>query len=325
MVEARYYRKEGNFVICEICPNLCKIAEDKLGRCLGRKNIGGKLYALNYGEVVSMAIDPMEKKPLYHFYPGEEIFSVATYGCNLLCPFCQNWEISQRRAPAKYFTPENLIKEIKKHGLKFIAYTYTEPLIWFEYLSDVMKLARRAGVKNVLVTNGMINEEPLKEILPDIDAMNIDLKSIRADFYQDFIKGDLPTVLNTIRIAKKSCHIELTNLLIPGKNDSEEDIRDLVDFVADLGKETVLHFSRYFPHYKISIPPTPTETLKIAYKIGKEKLYYIYVGNIAGFNNNTICPGCGNLLVARDYYYTRIIGINNQRCSVCQRPVDFLL
>ncbi len=325
MVEARYYKREGKFLRCELCPNFCLIAEDKVGRCLGRKNIGGKLYALNYGAVVSMGVDPMEKKPLYHFYPGEEIFSVATYGCNLLCPFCQNWEISQKYQPARYFTPENLVKEAKNSNANFIAYTYTEPIIWFEYLLDVMKLAQAKGIKNVLVTNGMINEEPLKEILPYVDAMNIDLKSIREEFYKEFIKGDLNTVLNTIRIAKKSCHIELTNLLIPGKNTSEEEIRDLVNFVADLGKETVLHFSRYFPHYKISIPPTSVETLKKAERIGKEKLYYVYVGNIAGFNNNTVCPQCGNLLVVRDYFSAKIIGINNKRCSVCQRPVDFLL
>ena len=325
MVEARYYRREGDYLICELCPNFCKIAEDKVGRCLGRKNIGGKLYAINYGEVVSMAIDPMEKKPLYHFYPGEEIFSVATYGCNLLCPFCQNWEISQKRSPSRYLSPENLIEEAKKHFTKFIAYTYTEPVIWFEYLLAVTKLAHEAGIKNVLVTNGMINEDPLRELLPHIDAMNIDLKSIRDEFYSNFIKGNLGTVLNTIRIAKKSCHIELTNLLIPGKNDKKEDIADLVDFVSELGKETVLHFSRYFPHYKLSLPPTPIETLRLAYKIGKEKLYYVYVGNVSGFDNHTVCPGCGNLLVVRDYFRAEIIGIKNRACARCGRKVDLIL
>ena len=271
-----------------------------------------------------MAIDPMEKKPLYHFYPGEEIFSVATYGCNLLCPFCQNWEISQRRTPARYFSPQALIEEAKKHFAQFIAYTYTEPLIWFEYLLSVTKLARDVGIKNVLVTNGMINEEPLKELLPYIDAMNIDLKSIREDFYADFIKGDLKTVLATIRLAKKSCHIELTNLLIPGKNDKMEDIGDLVDFVSGLGKETVLHFSRYFPHYKFSIPPTPIETLRMADKIGKEKLYYVYVGNVSGFNNNTICPACGNLLIVRDYFRVELVGIKDKVCRQCGRKVDVI-
>ncbi len=325
MVEAKYYKKEGEFIVCQLCPNFCRIGEGKVGRCLGRKNIGGKLFALNYGEVVSMAIDPMEKKPLYHFYPGEEIFSVATYGCNLLCPFCQNWEISQRKVSGRYFSPESLIEEAERYESKFIAYTYTEPVIWFEYLWDVMKLAKEKGMKNVLVTNGMVNEEPLKEILPYIDAMNIDLKSIRKDFYRDFLKGDLETVLNTIRWAKRFCHIEITNLLIPGKNDKEEEIGELVEFVSSLGKETVLHFSRYFPHYKIDLPPTPIRTLEMAYKIGKEKLYYVYVGNVSGFNNNTVCPACGNLLIVRDYFRAEVIGIKDKACSRCGRRVDLIL
>ncbi len=325
MVEARYYQKEEDFLICQLCPNRCRIKQDKVGRCLGRKNIGGKLFAINYGQVVSVGVDPIEKKPLYHFYPGEEIFSVATYGCNLLCPFCQNWEISQREALARYFAPKDLLAEAQKSETKFIAYTYTEPLIWFEYLLDVTKLTREAGLKNVLVTNGMIEEEPLRELLPYIDALNIDLKSIRPEFYQRFIKGDLSTVLKTVRIAKEFCHIELTNLLIPGKNDSESEIRDLVNFVAGLGQETVLHFSRYFPHYQTNLPPTPIETLKMAQKIAQEKLSYVYVGNVSGFNNNTICPACGNLLVVRNYFSAQVVGIKDKSCGRCGRKVDIIL
>ncbi len=216
--EAKYWRTgEGRRVECFLCPNCCLIGPGKRGRCLGRKNIDGRLFAVNYGEIVSMAVDPIEKKPLYHFYPGADIFSVATYGCNLLCPFCQNWEISQKVAPTRFVSPEELVAQVQEQGLALIAYTYTEPLVWFEYLLDTGRLMHRAGIKNVLVTNGMVNPEPLQELLPLIDAMNIDLKSIRPEFYRDVLKGDLPTVLNTIRMARQVCHIELTTLLIPGK------------------------------------------------------------------------------------------------------------
>ncbi len=327
LVEAKYYTKEKDKIKCLICPNYCIIAEGKVGRCLGRKNISGKLYAINYGEVVSIAIDPIEKKPLYHFYPGSKILSVATYGCNLLCPFCQNWEISKQTVPSRHIDPKSLLAIAQRPDSIGISYTYTEPLIWFEYLLDVCPLVKKAGLQNVLVTNGMINEEPLRELLPYIDAMNIDLKSIKPDFYDEFIKGDLPTVLNTIKIAKTACHIELTNLVIPTKNDSIAEITELVDFVATLGRDTVLHFSRYFPNYKLNIPPTPTETLIQAYEIAKKKLDYVYIGNVHNLvnGNNTYCPKCSNLLVARGYFSAKIVGIKDGSCSRCGRKVDIVM
>jgi pyruvate formate lyase activating enzyme len=327
LVEAKYYTKEKDKLKCNICPNYCIIGEGKVGRCLGRKNISGKLYAINYGEVVSMAMDPIEKKPLYHFYPGSKILSVATYGCNLLCPFCQNWEISHQTVPSRYIEPKSLLEIAKRPDSIGISYTYTEPLIWFEYLMDICPLAKKAGLKNVLVTNGMVNEAPLRELLPYIDAMNIDLKSIKPEFYDDFIKGDLPTVLNTIRISKPACHIELTNLLIPTKNDSIEELTELVDFVASVGKDTVLHFSRYFPNYKLDIAPTPTETLIKAYEIAKKKLDYVYIGNVTGLTegNNTHCPKCSNLLVAREYFTAKIKGIKDGACNQCRRKVDIVM
>lgn len=325
--EARYYTQAKDKLKCLLCPNYCIIGEGKLGRCFGRKSIKGKLYAVNYGEVVSIALDPIEKKPLYHFYPGSKILSVATYGCNLLCPFCQNWEISHQVVPSQYYDPKSLLAVAKLQASIGISYTYTEPLIWFEYLMDVCPLVRQAGLKNVLVTNGMINEEPLKELLPYIDAMNIDLKSIRPEFYQDFIKGNLATVLNTIRITKPVCHIELTNLIIPTKNDSEEELNELVDFVASLGKDTVLHFSRYFPHYQCFLPPTPTETLFRAYAIAKKRLNYVYIGNVAGLasGNNTYCPNCSNLLVSRGYFSAKIEGIKDGVCNRCGRKADIIM
>ncbi|MEO0091622.1 MAG: AmmeMemoRadiSam system radical SAM enzyme [candidate division WOR-3 bacterium] len=321
LTEAKYYKKikraEKELIQCELCPNFCIIAEGKVGLCLGRKNIEGKLYAINYGEVISMALDPIEKKPLYHYFPGSQIFSVATYGCNLRCPFCQNWEISQQRIDGRYISPQQLIKIAQEYPTVGIAYTYTEPLIWFEYLLDVTKLARKHGLKNVLVTNGMINPEPFQELLPWIDALNIDLKSSDESFYQEFVKGNLSAVKKTIELAKKHCHTELTNLIIPTKNDSKESLENLVNYVASLGKDTVLHFSRYFPNYQLDIPMTPAEKLKQALLIAKEKLDYVYVGNILGFDNNTYCPNCKNLLIDRDYFTAKIVGIEDSQCKRC--------
>jgi len=327
MVAARYSAKEGAMVRCRLCPNYCLIGEGKLGRCLGRRNTGGRLYALNYGQVVSMAMDPIEKKPLYHFHPGTDILSIATYGCNLMCPFCQNCEISQEVAPSRYVPPEELVKTAQQSGGIGVAFTYTEPLIWFEYLADVCPQLRKAGLLTVLVTNGMVNKEPLAELLPYIDAMNIDLKSIRPKFYSDYIKGDLPTVLETIKQARKACHVELTTLLIPGRNDSDAEIAELVDFVASLGRDTVLHFSRYFPRHRATEPETPEATLLAAGEIAREKLDYVYLGNVrAGpLFCDTRCPACGNVLVERSGYRGRVYGVKEGACSSCGRTADIVL
>lgn len=326
MKEARYYKKTTKagkeMLQCELCPNFCVIAEGKVGSCLGRKNIDGKLYAINYGQVVSIAMDPIEKKPLYHYFPGAPIFSVATYGCNLQCPFCQNWEISQEKAESKYYSPEELVKTALTYPTIGIAYTFTEPLIWFEYLFDVMKIARKSGLKNVLVTNGMINPKPLNKLIPLTDALNIDLKSIREDFYKGFVKGDLKSVKHTIETTKKFCHIELTNLIIPTKNDSKEDISDLVDYCASLGRDTVLHFTRYFPYHKIDFPHTPEKTLLLAMEIARKKLDYVYLGNIGGHDNNSYCPKCKNLLVNRGYFNTIATGLkDNNICNKCGNKI----
>lgn len=325
--EARYYALEDGGVRCFLCPNHCLIAPGKSGRCLGRQNINGKLFATNYGEVVSMAVDPIEKKPLYHFYPGAEIFSVATYGCNLQCPFCQNWEISQERAASRYVEPEELVKMVLQSGCRFIAWTYSEPVIWFEYLLDAGSLTHKAGIKNVLVTNGMINPEPLEELLPIVDAMNIDLKSIRKEFYQNYIHGNLETVLNTIRTARRRCLVELTTLLIPGKNDSAAEIAELTDFVASLGQETVLHLSRFFPRYRVQEPPTSLETLIRAAEIAAKKLDYVYLGNVAIGERfrDTFCPECKAKLVDRSEYRGRVVGVKDGRCQRCGRKVDIVL
>lgn len=326
-VPARFSKPEGEHVRCMLCPNLCLVASGKTGRCLGRKNIDGKLYAVNYGRVVSVAMDPVEKKPLYHFHPGQELLSVATYGCNLLCPFCQNWGISQRVAPTRYIGPEELVKLAREEGAFGVAFTYTEPLIWFEYLIDAGTQLRAAGLATVLVTNGMVNKEPLDELLPLVDAMNVDLKSIRPGFYADYVKGSLDAVLDTIRRARKVCHVELTNLLIPGCNDTDEEMRELVDFVGGLGRDTVLHFSRYFPRHRASAPPTPEARLGRAAEIARERLDYVYLGNVSAEakHRDTFCPQCGRKLVDRSHYTGQVVGIEQGKCVGCGRGADVVL
>jgi pyruvate formate lyase activating enzyme len=281
--EALYYEKtDTQKVHCELCPKECIIAKDKTGFCRARKNINGKLYSLYFGETTSIALDPIEKKPIYHFHPGENILSLGTKGCNFACEFCQNWSISQNPdAITEETTSLEIIRKAKEVGSFGVAYTYNEPFIWFEFVLDTAKLAKGKNLANVLVTNGYVNPQPLEEILPYIDAMNIDLKSMDDSFYRDICKGTLEPVLYTIRRSHKSCHIELTNLVIPTLNDSDDNFIRLVDWVYEnLSPEVPMHFSRYFPCYKMKIPPTPLETLNRAYQIAKKKLKYVYLGNV---------------------------------------------
>ncbi|TET20554.1 MAG: AmmeMemoRadiSam system radical SAM enzyme [Candidatus Cloacimonadota bacterium] len=328
MKEALFYEtiKEKK-TRCTLCIHKCILRPGEVGLCLGRKNIGGKLYAVNYGWTTSLCVDPIEKKPLYHFHPGIEILSIAPNGCNLKCPFCQNAEISQKEIHTSEITPRDVVSLCKKYDSIGVAYTYSEPLIWYEFLLDTGKLVKKAGLKNVLVTNGIIEEEPLKQLLPLIDAFNIDLKSIRETFYRKVVKGDLFTVQRTITMAHKSSHVELTNLLITDLNDSDEDIIDLIDWVYNLDPTIPLHFSRYFPHYKLDNPPTPQERLEFAYRKAKEKLDYVYVGNIhIKDSNNTYCPRCKNLLIERrGYHGARICGLNGTNCSNCGKSITIIL
>lgn len=297
MIEARYYEKlADNKVRCHLCPQECLIRSGRVGICYVRQNIGGSLYALTYGRVAACHLDPIEKKPLYHFYPGKTIFSVSGIGCSLGCPYCQNWELAHpkdkflRQDPqvvVEKTTVELSSQQAVKMALDYrrndnigIAYTYNEPLIWFEYLFDTAKLIRDNNLKNVVVTNGYLNEEPLNELLPYIDAMNIDVKGFTNEFYHR-LGGRLEPVLRLAEKAKKACHIEITNLLIPGWNTDEQQVRELVDWVADsLGADTPLHFSRYFPARKVTLPPTPVAEMEKAKQIGLERLKYVYLGNV---------------------------------------------
>jgi len=280
--EALYWEKSGDKVHCLLCPHDCKIVSGLTGVCGVRRNIDGKLYSLVYGETTSVSLDPIEKKPLYHYHPGENILSLGTKGCNFKCPFCQNWAISQDlEAQTQKITSRWAVDKAKECKSFGIAYTYNEPFIWYEFVLETAKLAKKEGLENVLVTNGYVNAGPLEEMLPFIDAMNIDLKSIDDEFYRKYCKGTLEPVLRTIKRSAKTCHVELTNLVIPGSNDSEEGFIRLVDWIYNnVGAEAPLHFSRYFPCYKLDQPLTPEETLERAYRIAKKKLKNVYLGNI---------------------------------------------
>jgi len=318
---------EGDRVRCRLCPNRCLIADGMRGRCLGRENIGGQLYATNYGEVISAAMDPVEKKPLYHFHPGSEVLSVATYGCNLACPFCQNSEISQHRVPSRYLPPSGLVQLAREHRSGSVAFTYTEPLVWFEYLMDACPALGDSGIGTILVSNGMIEPEPLAELLPYIDAMNVDLKSVRPGFYSDYVKGNLDAVKHTIEAAASRCHLEITNLVIPGRNDSDGEMAELAGFIGGLRRTIPLHISRYFPRYREQERTTPVETLVRLAGIARRQLDYVYLGNILPDPQyrDTHCPRCGNRLVERSGYRGRVIGIDDGRCGSCGRVADIVL
>lgn len=326
--EAKYFQKlAGDKIQCLLCPVRCKLSEGQEGVCFGRKVINGRLIATNYGEAVSVHVDPIEKKPLYHFYPGSMILSVGPNGCNLFCKYCQNWSISKEHQRTLTIMPEELVALAKREKSIGIAYTYSEPLIWFDYLMDICPLAHENHLYNVLVTNGYINPEPLDELLPHIDALNIDVKSMRAEFYRRICKGKLETVRNTVEASVKAGkHVEVTYLIITDLNDSRDEMSELVDWVADLNPKIPLHFSRYFPSYKLDNPATPIDTLKMAYDIAIEKLHYVYIGNAhIEATSDTHCPFCGNLLVNRSGYVTRVTGIDSGHCSKCKKPVDFVL
>jgi len=326
-VEARHYeRLDGGRVRCRLCPRQCVIADGKRGFCGVRANEGGTLRATTYGLVAAAAMDPIEKKPLYHFHPGTSILSLGQAGCSFRCDFCQNWHMLSPHIPMRALSPEDAVQLALRQGSVGIAYTYNEPYVGFEYVVDTARLARRKGLKNVLVTNGYYMPEPFAELAPLTDAMNIDLKSIRNEFYADYCSGELAPVQRTIEAAvEKGIHVELTNLLITGLNDSEGDIRDLVDYVAGIGPDIPLHFSRYHPAYRMNLPPTPTASLRLAYRLGREKLHYVYLGNVVGMEGgDSICPHCGAVLVERLGYSVRIRELKGATCGRCGRQVNFV-
>ncbi len=326
--EAMYYEKLGDGPVrCRLCPHECTIKPGRAGICRQRVNQDGTLVSKIYGRVTSAGMDPIEKKPLYHFHPGEQILSLGTNGCNFACLHCQNWSISQEDSYTNELSPEDAVRLAADSKSFGIAYTYNEPLIWYEFVLDTSKLARGQGLKNVLVTNGFIQPEPLAELLPFIDALNIDLKSIREEFYKEICKGRLGPVLETAKVAKKAAHLEVTNLVIPTHNDSDEDLTDLADWIRDnLGPDTPTHLSAYFPRYRLKAPATSSETLLRAHAIFAARLDHVYVGNMMlDKGTDTLCTNCGATLIERRGYSTRVTGLDGRKCAKCGRALNIVI
>jgi pyruvate formate lyase activating enzyme len=326
-MEARFYTpvEEGK-VKCYLCSHRCIISPGKRGICGVRENRGGKLYTLVYGRAISYNIDPIEKKPLYHFLPGTRSYSIATVGCNFRCLHCQNWEISQmpRERDGEIagldLPPEEVVRQAAQYDCASISYTYTEPTIFAEYAVDCAKLAQKKGIKNVFVTNGYITPEALKEIAPFIDAANIDLKGFTEEFYREVCGATLKPVLESIKLYKElGIWVEVTTLIIPGYNDDEEQLRGIARFIKSVGEEIPWHVTRFHPDYKLmSTPSTPSDTLRKARDIGKEEgLLYIYIGNILGEGENTQCYNCGELLIERHGFDVLKYRIVKGKCPKC--------
>lgn len=326
MEEARFYEKlQDSKVRCHLCPHECMIADGKRGICGVRENQNGILYSLIYEQVSSYGVDPIEKKPLYHFHPGSSAFSVGTVGCNLSCMFCQNWEISQNTVSTYRMTSQEVVTLAQQYHCESIAYTYNEPSVWYEFVYDTADKAKNEGIYNILVTNGFIQEEPLQNLLPLIDALNIDVKAFTEEFYKELCHGKLSPVLKAVEIAKKHTWVEITTLLIPGRNDSDEEIQELIDWVASLGVETPLHFSRYFPHYKLRLPSTPVETLERARSIALEKLRYVYIGNVWGHEaDNTYCYSCKTPVIVRRGFSPSVVRLHDTVCETCGAQIDLV-
>ncbi|KAA0006818.1 MAG: AmmeMemoRadiSam system radical SAM enzyme [Thermoplasmata archaeon] len=329
---AKFWEKKNNVVRCRLCPHNCIIREGKRGVCKVRENRNGKLYTLVYASCSSANVDPIEKKPLFHFYPGSLVYSLSTVGCNLKCLHCQNYAISQITPEEAFLIelpPEKAVGEALKTS-DGIAFTYNEPTIWWEYAYDTSKLAKKHGLYTVFVTNGYINEEPLKEIAPYLDAANVDIKSMDDEFYRRITRARLQPVLQAAKLYKElGIHLEMTYLIIPTKNDAEWQIKKFIEWVLnEFGDEQVVHFTAFYPTYKMMhIPPTPLKTLVKAYEMAKQHgLKYVYLGNVPhGEYENTYCPKCGNLLIERHGFHARIVGLKNGKCSKCGAKIPVIM
>lgn len=323
-IMAAYYIKEGNNIRCTLCPHNCIIAEGRAGICNVRKNTGGSMELLTYGVISGYALDPVEKKPLYHFYPGTNILSIGSYGCNMRCDFCQNYNISQRVASGfiRKTDPDKIINNAQNALNNIgIAFTYNEPVIWFEYIRDIAVKARKKGLRTVMVSNGYVNKEPLEEIISFTDAFNIDLKAFNNNTYLRLTKAKLKPVMETLKIiAKSDRHLEITTLIIPGQNDSEDEMAQETEWIAsELGKDIPFHLSRYYPMYKREDPATPGKKLARLAEIASKSLRYVYIGNLTTENRqDTFCPVCGKLVTKRTGYNVKILNLDQKgNCINC--------
>ncbi|MGE0018162.1 MAG: AmmeMemoRadiSam system radical SAM enzyme [Draconibacterium sp.] len=334
MHEALFYSKlENQTLRCDLCPWFCLLKPGQTGNCKVRSNENGKLFTHVYNKVAAFRIDPIEKKPLYHFHPGKSILSIGEVGCNLHCSFCQNHQISQCLATGfdgfQEITSEQIVAKALKISANIgIAYTYNEPFTFYEFMLETAKLAREKGLKNVVVSNGYINPEPLRKQIPLIDAFNIDLKAFTENFYLKQTKGKLAPVLETLKIiAESPAHLEITNLVIPGLNDDEAEFENMVQWIAEeIGKNVPLHLSRYFPKYKLKTAATPTETMLLLYEIAKKHLNHVYVGNMFDSErSSTFCGHCGEILIRRNAYEVQIQNTREDGCCAsCGTPVKII-
>lgn len=323
------YAHPNNAVKCLLCARECLIETGKRGKCETRINIDGVLKSLVYGRPISVHVDPIEKKPFYHFLPGSRAFSMATSGCPLECGFCQNWQISQS-APEDFRTdfipPETIVNTAGKKRSQVIAFTYNEPTVFTEYLTDIARAGRKKGLRHVLISCGYMNEKPLDEMCDVLDAIKIDLKGYDKNFYRNVCKAELEPVLRTIRkIAKSGVHLEIVNLVVPTLNDSEKMLKELANWIAnEIGPDVPVHFTRFHPDYKmLNLPPTPVATLERAYGIAKQAgLRYPFVGNVPGHRgNNTYCPACGKTLIPRTGFFVTAFHVENGHCKFCKEKI----
>ena len=331
--EAKFWKPIGDKKIqCHLCPHNCKINDGKLGICGVRKNENGKLYTLIYASCSSIAADPIEKKPLYHFHPGTNTFSLGTVGCNFRCDHCQNYSISTAAPDYSYLRdilPEEAVRMAQEYGCSGIAWTYNEPSIWHEYSFASAKFAKKAGLYTVYVSNGYINEEPLKEISSFLDAMNVDVKAFNDNFYKKICKARLAPVIETCERAKDlGIHLEITYLVIPEHNDSDSEFKQFCSWVVEkLGNETPVHFSRFHPDYKMTgVSMTPIKTLIRAYDIAKEVgVLYPYLGNVPhGDYDNTFCPKCGSVCIERHGFSINLSGVKGGKCVNCGNTLSLI-
>ena len=322
------YKMSNGKAECLLCPHFCKIALGKTGICGVRKNTGKEVLLQTYGVLSGYSLDPVEKKPLYHFYPGSNILSVGSFGCNMRCDFCQNYHISQN-IPTRMISeisPEKLVQDAKSSERNIgVAFTYNEPVIWFEFMRDTAIAVKEAGLNTVMVSNGFVNPAPLKEIISFIDGFNIDLKAFNSKFYRDLTGADIEPVKSCLKqIADSGKHLEITTLIIPGHNDSEKEMEEEADWIAgELGEDVPLHLSRYFPKFKREDPSTPLETIDRLAQIASHHLDNVYIGNsLSESRQNTSCPQCGITVTLRSGYKTSLLNLDeNGRCTGCGNKI----
>ena len=318
------FKQTGDKIQCNLCPHNCMIGDGNSGICGARRNNGGSGELVTYGVISGYALDPIEKKPLYHFYPGTNILSIGSYGCNMRCDFCQNYNISQRKA-AGFVTrtePEQIVRNAQGalHNIG-IAFTYNEPVIWFEYIRDVALLAKKNGLRIVMVSNGYVNKGPLEDFISFTDAFNIDLKAFNNDFYRHLTGADIEPVKESLKmIARSGRHLEITTLIIPEQNDSEDEMARETEWIAgELGRDIPFHLSRYFPMYKREDPATPGVKLTRLSEIASKSLRFVYVGNLVSeAGQNTVCPQCGKIVTKRSGYNIKILNLDQKgNCKNC--------